>query len=123
MSEVPDDIKIAISLREILADIQKDVSKGFARIEVSMSGKADKVDVARMEARLDAHGKALDEHRADIAELKIQAREEESARTVAAKTNAWWHSRLAKVGGFLLGTALAVAAVIAIIQGIQSLTG
>ncbi len=115
----PKDIRVSVSLLDMLADIRKEQTAGFARIEATMGNKADKADVARMEARLDAHGKALDEHRTHIAELQMQAREEAQARQSAASTNQWWHSRLAKLGGFIVGLALVVTAVVSIAQAIH----
>ena len=112
----PSDIRVSVSLLDMLAEIRKDQAAGFARLEVTMSGKADKADVARMEARLDAHSKALDEHRTSIAELQVQAREEIRARNVQAQTNQWWHTRMAKAGGFIVGLALVLTAIVTIIR-------
>ena len=112
----PDDATVHYTVKELLAGIQKEQTQGFVRIEVAMSGKADKADVARLETRLDAHGKALDDHRGQISELQIQTREEERARQVTERTNAWWHTRFAKVGGFLVGAALVVTSGVTIVQ-------
>lgn len=111
-----DNIAVTYTVKELLASMQREQAAGFARIETSMSSKADKSDVARMEARLDAHGKALDEHRTHISELQIQAREEVRARQAAERTNRWWHTGLAKVGGFIVGLAFVVTAVVTVVQ-------
>lgn len=118
MSPDPDDATVNFTVKELLGNLQKELVSGLARLEVAMSGKADKADVARMEARLDAHGKALDQHRTEINELQIQAREEDRARRAADSANAWWLSRFAKVGGFLLGLALGTAAVVDVLHSI-----
>src|SRR5205823_12956141 len=75
----PDNAKITYTVRELLEGIKRDQTEGFTRIEASMAGKADKADVARLETRLDHHGKRLDEHGGEIATLK-QARRDEKAR-------------------------------------------
>lgn len=131
MAEDPDDATVHYTVKELLAAIRKEhadssamqteqMAAGFARIEVAMSNKADKADVARMETRLDAHGKALDDHRAQISALQIQAREEDRARKAAVETNAWWHGRMAKGGSLALGFCLAAAAIVAVVQQFTS---
>ena len=54
-----DDAQVTYTVRELLDRIRTEQTDGFARIETKMAGKADKADLERIEARLDAHERAL----------------------------------------------------------------
>lgn len=59
---VPDEdgqLVIRTPLLATLDALRTEQAAGFARVETAMRGKADKADVSRMEARLDAHGAAI----------------------------------------------------------------
>lgn len=59
MTPDPDDALVVYSVRELLAGIKEEQSKSFTEIKTSMSGKADKADLTRIEARLDSHARDL----------------------------------------------------------------
>lgn len=75
MSADPDEVVVTYTVKDILAEIKKDQTAGFARIEQAMKGKADKSDLARIEGRLDQHQVQIDELR------KRQDRDDEQTRT------------------------------------------
>lgn len=97
MSLDRDDVRIEYTVKELLGDLKKEQTAGFARIEVSMSGKADKADVARMEARLDAHGERL-------GTLEQARRDDQTFQSARA----WNWGRWEKVGAFMVGSALVI---------------
>lgn len=83
----PDDAQVVYSVRELLDQIKTEQTRGFTQIAESMAGKADKADVARLEARLDHHAKTLDGHSTDIGELQQWRRDREVAADVHQQHN------------------------------------
>lgn len=59
-------------LLNLLDRIGTRIDAGFARVETKMDGKADKSDIARIDRRLDEHGRS-------IGALKDRQRSEEAA--------------------------------------------
>ena len=50
---------VTYDVRDLLADIKTAQTAGFARLEFAVAAKADKADVARMEARLDHQAREI----------------------------------------------------------------
>lgn len=121
-----DDVVVNYTVKELLANLQRELVAGMARLETSMTGKADKADIARLELGLGAQAKEIQRHHDRLLTVEAQVREEkiarETARDTARNTNAWWHGRLAKVGSVLLGICLAAGAIAAVVALVQSFT-
>lgn len=108
MAEDHDDAEVRYTVRDLLDRIRADQSAGFARIETAMSGKADKADVARLEARLDQHARRLDGNTERLADLEQQQRDQRTTRE-------WWTGRAARVGGSFVGCALVAGNIAAVL--------
>ena len=74
MPEDPDDVTISYTVKELLSDMQKSQTQGFARVEKGLEAKADKADIKRVEERLDRHETRLGsvEARQSVDEAKAQ---------------------------------------------------
>jgi ferric-dicitrate binding protein FerR (iron transport regulator) len=72
------DASVKYTVKELLQKLSDEQTAGFARIEVSLASKADKADVAKLEARLDEHGKAIDKLQDFQHELETAERVHES---------------------------------------------
>lgn len=87
---------IQTSLIAKLDEIAAGQSAGFARIETAMKGKADKSDLAKLEGRLDEHGKQL-------AELQAWRHDREVASGVHAQRDEKVFTRRQKAWGAVAG--------------------
>lgn len=89
-------------LMDEIQGLRSDVSAGFAGLTARLEGKADKADVARMEARLDEHG-------TQIAELRQWRHDRETAAGVTARRLDRVLTRRQKVWGIVGAVALVAA--------------
>lgn len=102
----PDDAEVTYSVKELLSemrrdwaegtkDLRKEQAEGFTRIETSMSSKADKADLLRLEHSFDSrfteHGRQLEAHQNDIETLKSAHRSREQ----------WWRAGKALFSGLV----------------------
>jgi hypothetical protein len=86
------ELVITTPLLAELQGIRGLLSDGFARMSTKLEGKADKADMARLEAR-------LDQHATDIAELKTRRHDEELERVVEGRFATQVLTRRQKVWG------------------------
>jgi hypothetical protein len=97
----PAPVQVAWDLAKYLDNLGSRMDSGIARIEAKLDTKADKADLAGINARLDEHGK-------EIGRLKDRQREDEAAQlAVTAATKATTDSRQRR-WNLLLAAALVV---------------
>ena len=106
------DAQVTYPVRELLEQMRREQTTGFARLEVSLTQKADKSDVARMEARLDQHGKELSSHDREINSLRQKQREKELTEEVRSQHEERSSTWKRRVMGTLYGVAIVAATVI-----------
>lgn len=60
-SNFDDDVKLSVSLVGLLTSLHKSIAAGFAETNTRLDSKADKVDLTRIETRLEEHAKQIGE--------------------------------------------------------------
>lgn len=102
------DAEVRYTVKELLKAIRDDQTAGFASLTTALANKADKSDIARMEARLD-HAER------DIAGLK-QARDDQNAAARGRQEGfSQGLSLVQKLGAGLVGLAIVAGPIIAVI--------
>jgi hypothetical protein len=105
-------IQVSWDLAKYLDNLGSRLDAGVARIEAKLDTKADKADLAGINARLDEHGK-------EIGRLKDRQREDEAAQAaVAVSTKSAVDSRQRK-WNFLLSGAIAVGSVTGVLAAVM----
>jgi hypothetical protein len=90
MADPDDDIEVRYTVKELLSSIKKDQTEGFTDVKAKLDTKADRVDLARINARLDEHGR-------DIGSLKQwrQTTQDSAAAHQRAAEKFWtWPKRI-----------------------------
>lgn len=75
--------KVTYDVSDLLDRIGTRLDQGFARVETALVGKADKSDLAAINARLEEHGR-------EIGRIKDQMRSDEAASAAVAAQRAAW---------------------------------
>lgn len=108
----PAPIQVSWDLAKYLDNLGSRLDAGVARIEAKLDTKADKADLAGINARLDEHGK-------EIGRLKDRQREDEAAQAaVAASTKTLVDSRQRK-WNFFLSAAIAAGSVVGVLAAVM----
>lgn len=108
----PAPVQVAWDLAKYLDNLSTRMDQGIARIEVKLDSKADKADLAGINARLDEHGK-------EIGRLKDRQREDESAQAaVTAAAKSALDARQRK-WNFALSLALVLVALLSVLVGVM----
>jgi hypothetical protein len=96
------DAQVKYTVKELLAHIKDEQTAGFARIETSLSMKADKADVERLEKQLDSHAGRIE----SLERSRDQS--ETAAKIHAVRDDEFWTFKRRTVGVILtMLTALA----------------
>lgn len=104
----PAPIQVSWDLAKYLDNLGSRLDSGVARIEAKLDTKADKADLAGINARLDEHGK-------EIGRLKDRQREDEAASAAvlaAAKVTTDKHQRR---WNLMLSTALVIVSFLGVL--------
>lgn len=104
-----DNAEVTYTVRELLAEIKAEQIAGFTRIETSMASKADQADVARIDERLDEHGRVLDSHGERIGGIEGREHDREVAANVHSVRDQRTFTFRQKALGALATLALIVA--------------
>lgn len=99
----PDDSKVTYTVKELLGNI----SNAVARVELAMTGKADKTDIERIERRLDKHQQEIDALKSAKHDEKIITTTVETTKHEAAKRRL---TKMERAWAILLGLATLCAA-------------
>lgn len=98
--------KVTYDVADLLDRMGTRIDQGFSEMKALMTNKADKSDVARMEARLDEHGKkigSLEDWRKEATAEERAAEKEQSRRASFAQ---WRTSTWIAIGGGASGWAV-----------------
>lgn len=105
---------VEYSVKDLLNDMRREQTVGFTRLDTKLDGKADRTDLAAVQAEL-ASVKA--EHGAEIGHIKDKLREDEAAHHAlsAAKTTTvdkrrWLTNTITSVAIAVIGALSALAA-------------
>lgn len=111
-----DDAHVSYTVKELLADIKQEQTAGFARIEMGLEAKADKAEVARVEARLDGrldgHSDRLDRQEGRIADVEAALHDEQTGEVAVQQWTIRTWSRFHKLGAGVVGLFVIVSPIL-----------
>lgn len=108
-----EELTVEYTVKELLNQLQRSQDVGFTEVKASLSNKADKVDVERLNRRLDEHGR-------EIGWLKDRQREDEAVTAALTSSRKRSSEYKWKLVTFAAGIPLAIAAALQIAHVIPS---